>query len=516
MEKMKEKISSMVGKVEESVANCFDCIITPLKAAFKYLKRVLSIAATYLDLTTDTILLVAVMTIVISTAESFTNFTFQVVFILLLSIVVPIFISAIMIAYTRPLVILGAKRWKRLSTDESRIAILKARIAIIFFFPLVPALIVHSRENAKEQKRSLKGKDWQKTKIVKNSVLEASDELTAYINEARLALLTFKRNELSLELIAQISIHLMMVLLSKTNYPLESGLQGIFQSSNTDTTTSSSITEGAFHSILESLREKFQTENAAVIFLILSIAWSFRSCAMTAVRIKNEEKCFLPFFPAQLLLLMRYALVFFVRISCIVCYFAPFLGLLDIVIHYQAETKPLDYNIFKYINETSDQKFHYWIPEKDEFKSIPVSQLFRSTYPENSNKKAEPPSTTVYTVISLGEAFGIFWAFYLVYGLFLTLLKYCISKDFQKGSHGKRIQHIVELLNIPEAFRDWDTDHTLDVDGHIARWKKVLIEMITMAIMQTISNIILLIPFLVTGTSFDFKNYFNHLDKYLN
>ena len=234
MEKMKEKISSMVGKVEESVANCFDCVKTPLKAVFKYLKRVLSIAATYLDLTTDTILLVAVMTVVISTAESFTNFTYQVVFILLLSIVVPIFISAIMIAYTRPLVILGAKRWKRLSTDESRIAILKARIAIIFFFPLVPALIVHSRENAKEQKRSLKGKDWKKTKIVKNSVLEASDELTAYINEARLALLTFKRNELSLELIAQISIHLMMVLLSKTNYPLESGLQAIFQSSNTE------------------------------------------------------------------------------------------------------------------------------------------------------------------------------------------------------------------------------------------------------------------------------------------
>ena len=158
---------------------------------------------------------------------------------------------------------------------------------------------------------------------------------------------------------------------------------------------------------------------------------------MTAVRIKNEEKCFLPFFPAQLLLLMRYALVFFVRISCIVCYFAPFLGLLDIAIHYQAETKALDYNIFKYIIETSDQNFHYWIPKKDEFKSIPVSDLFRSTYPKNSNYDVKPPSTTVYTVISLGEAFGIFWAFYLVYGLFLTLLKYCISKDFQKGSHGK-------------------------------------------------------------------------------
>jgi hypothetical protein len=44
-------------------------------------------------------------------------------------------------------------------------------------------------------------------------------------------MLTFKRNELSMELITQLSIHLTMVLLSKTNYPVESGLQAIFQSS---------------------------------------------------------------------------------------------------------------------------------------------------------------------------------------------------------------------------------------------------------------------------------------------
>ena len=64
------------------------------------------------------------------------------------------------------------------------------------------------------------------------SDLEESESITKYVNESRLALLTFKRNELSIELIIQLSIHLTMVLLSQTVYPIESSLEAIFQSSN--------------------------------------------------------------------------------------------------------------------------------------------------------------------------------------------------------------------------------------------------------------------------------------------
>ena len=45
-------------------------------------------------------------------------------------------------------------------------------------------------------------------------------------------MLTVKRNELSLELVIQMSIHLTMVLLSETEYPIESGLQAVFQDAN--------------------------------------------------------------------------------------------------------------------------------------------------------------------------------------------------------------------------------------------------------------------------------------------
>ena len=111
-----------------------------------------------------------------------------------------------------------------------------------------------------------------------------------------------------------------------------------------------------------------------------------------------------------------------------------------------------------------------------------------------------PPSTQLYTIISLRSAIITFWFLYLFYGLALTLFKHCKSKDFQNANHGKRIQHILEAINIPEAFADWDNNHTLDAAGHRRKWKTVLIEMVWMVVMQFVSNMVLLIPIFVTDT----------------
>jgi hypothetical protein len=102
-------------------------------------------------------------------------------------------------------------------------------LIIIFLFPLVPALIIISSENAKEERKNLKSKDQSLQDLAKTPILERCQLLTEFIEESRKALLTFKRNELSMELVIQMSVHLTMLLLSKTKYPVESGLQSIFQ-----------------------------------------------------------------------------------------------------------------------------------------------------------------------------------------------------------------------------------------------------------------------------------------------
>merc|ERR1712051_258059 len=93
------------------------------------------------------------------------------------------------------------------------------------FFPLLPAILIFHREKAKDQQKSLKTTNV----LMHTSVLEECQLLDDYINEITTAQLIFKQNELSLELIVQMSVHLTMLLLSQTKYPRESGLQSIFQ-----------------------------------------------------------------------------------------------------------------------------------------------------------------------------------------------------------------------------------------------------------------------------------------------
>ena len=104
------------------------------------------------------------------------------------------------------------------------------------------------------------------------------------------------------------------------------------------------------------------------------------------------------------------------------------------------------------------------------------------------------PPATLYTGISLGFAFVIFCImYYLVYALIITLIKYNISSNFKTASISEKLQHIVEAINMPEAYGDWDTDLGLDLDGHLKKWKSVLKEMLIMVLMQCISNMSMLV-----------------------
>jgi len=176
--------------------------------------------------------------------------------------------------------------------------------------------------------------------------------------------------------------------------------------------------------------------------------------------------------------------------------------------HHKAESVPLEYKLFKKINDTDDQSFHYWNPIAKDYQHVKIAHLFRSIYKnvvceedDYGTERCTTPSTELYTLISLRSALIIFWFTYLGYGLFLAVFKYCTSADFQKANHGKRLQHILECLTIPESYSDWDNDPTLDVAGHHKKWRTVLVEMVWMVFMQFTTNFILLIPLIVTGSN---------------
>ena len=113
----------------------------------------------------------------------------------------------------------------------------------------------------------------------------------------------------------------------------------------------------------------------------------------------------------------------------------------------------------------------------------------------------------MYTVVKLGMAFGLIGVGYFLYGLLLLAIKCCMNKGFYEASKIDKLVHITGALNLPEAYGDWDDDNNLSITEHGQRWKAILSEMLLMVALQYITNLMLLIPFFVTGTRFI---YFNH------
>ena len=330
------KKTSVVAKhkVETGVANVVENRLNPrLKswARISYFsqRRFFCVALTYLDLTMDSILLFTVLIVLGSAIGTYTLFATQIALLLLFSILVPVYSTGIQVAYSRPLIVLGPDEWaEQKSTNYlSRNQLIGLRILTVLLSPLVPALILMSEEEAEKRQNSLKDKiaSLATDGISHESDLEEAEMLSSFLNECRLGLMTFKINELNVELVIQVSVHLAMILLSQTDYPLENGLQAVF-------------------------KDKKNTKTA-LAFLIISVIWSFKTTALTATKVK-EAKSFLPVTP-KVLLLWRYLTVAMVRVVSIVAGVGAIIGVVGMMNHYHAEKVPLNPEIWSRNNPDS-------------------------------------------------------------------------------------------------------------------------------------------------------------------
>merc|ERR1719362_2583704 len=157
-----------------------------------------------------------------------------------------------------------------------------------------------------------------------------------------------------------------MVLLSQTNFPIESGLQSIFKSNDNDEEEEED----------NSKQENVSNTSATLAFLIISILWSFKTSALTSIKIAIESKKFLPI-ASKLILGIRFLLIFVIRICSFVTYFAPYLGTLDIMAHYQAETVILEFETFKRLNKTG---YYFMNTINNEVERVDISKIFRAEY----------------------------------------------------------------------------------------------------------------------------------------
>ena len=348
-------LSKGIENVAVQVENkCGWCLTSYIKLSYNSLFGFFSIAVAYLDLIFDLILLSTVLTVLGSTIGDYELFSTQIATLLLMSIWIPSSLTALNIILNRPLVLLGPNPWiaeKRSNDDLNKTRILILQIIILVVSPFIPALIIRSEQRANKKRKYLKDQfsTLLNEKIVQESTLEEVELITKFLDECRLAMLTFKRQELSIELVIQLSVHLAMVLLSQSNFPVESGLQSIFKSNEKDGGSTAKIGKA----------NEDSNKSAAMAFLIISILWSFKTSAMTSIKLKTESKMFMPLVP-KLLLGIRYLMVFMTRIKCIVVCFAGVVGLLGILNHHHAERLALSPEIWNTFNTNSKSSWLIW------------------------------------------------------------------------------------------------------------------------------------------------------------
>ena len=109
-----------------------------------------------------------------------------------------------------------------------------------------------------------------------------------------------------------------------------------------------------------------------------------------------------------------------------------------------------------------------------------------------------PPPYTEYTVFTLQEAYCAFWALIFIQSMFLLLVKMKCSNKFHSINWISKTQHIVEILNMPDVFADWDEDEGT-VTQHRERRREAVKETVAMAVVHLGCNMLMLVPIWVTG-----------------
>lgn len=421
--------------------------------------RLVKTIASYVDLVRDTVLVGLLLTITNMgfVSDDITLFPNMVILILLATVVVPLLVSAIHTSWRHPLTIFEFPVWHNYRTNPAgRWELAFIRLLVFFGFILVPSILIVNKEKAKMRVKMLEeqGKEefYSEDGIVTNKTLEEQEQIKVYLDEVRKAYLVFKRNEAALELVVQQSVQLTMLLLHLTKYPVTAGLQAVFGKDN------SSV-------------ENYL--NLGDALLVMSVCWSLKTGVVSFLKIHSEQKAGMLSGAAKVVLGIRALLFSVTRIGCVVAFFGPFLGLGDCMAHWHAEGIRLNRKLLKNLESNNS----YW-------DSQTVSLMYREQ------------DYTDYTLIFLGVIF--------LHGIAIFTLKMNVSSHFNSTGWLNKIGHVVESLHVPDVYKDLDVDLNPDWDrtpyDYRMSFDSVLKETLWMTFLQMLSNLLLLLPILVTGS----------------
>ena len=315
----------------------------------------------------------------------------------------------------------------------------------------------------------------------------------------------FVKLELGMETVYQVALQIILLLMTLTSTGTEVGFTEIFKEGPSQE-GEDVLTKDAISSIVENFGIK--TKTYATLLLTLSIALSFKTCIMSHLKILTARREWFPT-TAKLIALFFSLLCCLFRILAIVCYFAPALGLFNLLHHLQAEQTPWDLNIEGYFSnngsiqfgnsdEISWKEIDRW--EKNE--GEPIFELSNQqgvdvNVPNPEYLKA-PPNYTLFTFFTLGQFFIGFCVILIMHAMFVFLAKLKFSQSFLELNLLEKGIHSLENMNIPFNCQEWDSGRG-DAEAHKNRMKDNSREIMVVMLVNFVFNSIMLFPLAILG-----------------
>ena len=228
----------------------------------------------------------------------------------------------------------------------------------------------------------------------------------------------------------------------------------------------------------------------ATTALILSSAWSLKTSVMLHLKSIQVQKGFFNT-KASFAVFLWGLMGSLRRISSMVFFFAPSLGLFSILNHWLAELYHFDIRKQYNLIHPKDQVHLFNLTE-----TVLWPQLDRYNYYEDKNEPT-PPSYSLYTGPTLKWTFVVFLSMMFFHIVSMTIVKTFTSVEFKNDdNYYTKLMHVVENINCSYPYKDWDEDQgkCTSKEEFKTRFHNTENEMILSQLLNIGVSIIMLVP----------------------
>ena len=189
------------------------------------------------------------------------------------------------------------------------------------------------------------------------------------------------------------------------------------------------------------------------------------------------------------------------RIMAIVVWFLPSLGLFSLLTHWKAEQIPFSVRLEAAEDNIMTPGDIIYLNNMRRNVLWNNVDRYNYTHPENN------VHYSLYTGLALGESFVVFLAITALHLLIILITKILTVPNIKKERVFDVFTHIIENLNFPFPYKDWDVDYQSTVGDYKKKLKEVNTEMAWSFGFNVIFNALMFMPFWWTGH----KNNFFYL-----